>query len=119
MQVRALDISARRVPPLLPIYILAREVLPNIVRPLAVVATLRWLRHPAQAACRSLPGRAPPLAVWGLMIAEARTTCSSAVGDQDPGRRLVPPVLGINCWRRLSQILGTDRAGMSAVLGGG
>jgi peptide/nickel transport system permease protein len=55
-------------------YILVREVLPNILNPLIVVATLEMALAILLEAALSFLGLGvpPPLPSWGLMIAEAR-----------------------------------------------
>jgi peptide/nickel transport system permease protein len=115
MQVRALDyISAARAAGCSPIYILAREVLPNIVRPLAVVATLEMALAILLEAALSFLGLGvpPPLPSWGLMISEAKDYMFfSPWVIMIPGAALFLLVLGINLLGDgLSQILGTDRA---------
>jgi peptide/nickel transport system permease protein len=115
MQVRALDyISAARAAGCSPLYILSREVLPNIVRPLAVVATLEMalaILLEATLSFLSL-GVPPPLPSWGLMIAEAKDYMFfSPWVIMIPGAALFVLVLGINLLSDgLSHILGTDRA---------
>jgi peptide/nickel transport system permease protein len=75
MRVRTLDyIAAAKAAGCSPLYILAREVLPNIVRPLAVVATLEMALAILLEAALSFLGLGvpPPLPSWGLMIAEGK-----------------------------------------------
>jgi peptide/nickel transport system permease protein len=113
--VRALDyISAARAAGCSPLYILAREVLPNILRPLAVVATLEMALAILLEATLSFLGLGvpPPLPSWGLMIAEAKDYMFfSPWVIMIPGAALFLLVLGINLLGDgLSHILGTDRA---------
>src|SRR5260221_438878 len=75
MQGRALDyISAARAAGCSPLYIRAREVLPNIVRPLAAVATPEMALAILLEATLSFLGLGvpPPLPAWGLVIAAAK-----------------------------------------------
>ena len=82
MQVRPRLRRRRLVRRLLAFRILLREVLPNIASHLVVVATLEIALAILLEAALSFLGLGvpPPLPSWGLMIAEARTTCSSAHG---------------------------------------
>jgi peptide/nickel transport system permease protein len=114
-RVRRLDyISAARAAGCSPLYILAREVLPNIVRPLAVVATLEMALAILLEATLSFLGLGvpPPLPSWGLMISEAKDYMFfSPWVIMIPGAALFLFVLGINLLGDgLSHILGTDRA---------
>jgi len=75
MQVRNLDyVAAAWAAGCSRSWILAREVLPNILSPLAVVATLEMALAILLEAALSFLGLGvpPPLPSWGLMIAEAR-----------------------------------------------
>jgi peptide/nickel transport system permease protein len=75
MQIRSLDyVAAARAAGCSRAYILVREVLPNIVNPLVVVATLEMALAILLEAALSFLGLGvpPPLPSWGLMIAEAR-----------------------------------------------
>lgn len=75
MQVRTLDyVAAAWAAGCSRQWILAREVLPNILSPLAVVATLEMALAILLEAALSFLGLGvpPPLPSWGLMIAEAR-----------------------------------------------
>ncbi len=115
MQVRALDyIGAARAAGCSPLYILVREVLPNIVRPLAIVATLEMALAILLEATLSFLGLGvpPPLPSWGLMIAEAKDYMFfSPWVIMVPGAALFVLVLGINLLGDgLSRRLGTDRA---------
>jgi peptide/nickel transport system permease protein len=114
MQVRSLDyISAARAAGCSPLYILVREVLPNIVRPLAVVATLEMALAILLEATLSFLGLGvpPPLPSWGLMIAEAKDYMFfSPWVIMIPGAALFLLVMGINLLGDgLNHILGTDR----------
>ena len=74
-QVRNLDyVAAARAAGCSRGYILLREVLPNILNPLIVVATLEMALAILLEAALSFLGLGvpPPLPSWGLMIAEAR-----------------------------------------------
>jgi peptide/nickel transport system permease protein len=113
-RVRTLDyISAARAAGCSPLYILAREVLPNIVRPLAVVATLEMALAILLEATLSFLGLGvpPPLPSWGLMISEAKDYMFfSPWVIMIPGAALFLLVLGINLLGDgLSHILGRDR----------
>ena len=75
MQVRTLDyVAAAWSAGCSRAYILLREVLPNILSPLAVVATLEMALAILLEAALSFLGLGvpPPLPSWGLMIAEAK-----------------------------------------------
>jgi peptide/nickel transport system permease protein len=75
MQVRNLDyVSAAWAAGASRTYILLREVLPNIVNPLIVVATLEMALAILLEAALSFLGLGvpPPLPSWGLMIAEGK-----------------------------------------------
>ena len=75
MQVRTLDyVAAAWSAGCSRTYILLREVLPNILSPLAVVATLEMALAILLEAALSFLGLGvpPPLPSWGLMIAEAK-----------------------------------------------
>jgi peptide/nickel transport system permease protein len=75
MQVRTLDyVAAAWAAGCSRGYILLREVLPNILSPLAVVATLEMALAILLEAALSFLGLGvpPPLPSWGLMIAEAK-----------------------------------------------
>ena len=75
MQVRTLDyVAAAWSAGCSRSYILLREVLPNILSPLAVVATLEMALAILLEAALSFLGLGvpPPLPSWGLMIAEAK-----------------------------------------------
>jgi peptide/nickel transport system permease protein len=114
MRVRSLDyIAAARAAGCSPLYILLREVLPNIVRPLAVVATLEMALAILLEATLSFLGLGvpPPLPSWGLMIAEAKDYMFfSPWVIMIPGAALFVLVLGINLLGDgLNHILGTDR----------
>jgi peptide/nickel transport system permease protein len=100
MQVRTLDFvaaawSAGCSQP----YILAREILPNILSPLAVVATLEMALAILLEAALSFLGLGvpPPLPSWGLMIAEAKDYMFfSPWVIMIPGMTLFVTVFGIN-----------------------
>jgi peptide/nickel transport system permease protein len=75
MQVRTLDyVSAAWAAGCSRLWILGREVLPNILSPLAVVATLEMALAILLEAVLSFLGLGvpPPLPSWGLMIAEGK-----------------------------------------------
>ncbi len=100
MQVRNLDyVSAARAAGCSRVSIMLREVLPNIVHHLAVVATLEMaLAILLEAALSFLGLGVPaPLPSWGLMIAEAKDYMFFTPWViQIPGIALFVLVLGIN-----------------------
>jgi peptide/nickel transport system permease protein len=100
MQVRTLDyISAAWAAGCSLPYILVREVLPNIVHHLIVVATLEMALAILLEAALSFLGLGvpPPLPSWGLMIAEAKDYMYfSPWVIMVPGVALFVLVLGIN-----------------------
>ena len=115
MRVRNLDyIGAARAAGCSTSYILMREVLPNILRPLAVVATLEMALAILLEATLSFLGLGvpPPLPSWGLMISEAKDYMFfSPWVIMIPGAALFLLVLGINLLGDgLNRILGTERA---------
>ena len=80
-------------------YIVMREILPNILSPLAVVATLEMALAILLEAALSFLGLGvpPPLPSWGLMIAEAKDYMFfSAWVIMVPGLSLFTLVFGIN-----------------------
>jgi peptide/nickel transport system permease protein len=99
-QVRNLDyVAAARAAGCSRSYILLREVLPNILNPLIVVATLEMALAILLEAALSFLGLGvpPPLPSWGLMIAEARDYMFfQAWVIVIPGLALLVFVLGIN-----------------------
>jgi peptide/nickel transport system permease protein len=99
-QVRNLDyVAAARAAGCSRAYILLREVLPNILNPLIVVATLEMALAILLEAALSFLGLGvpPPLPSWGLMIAEARDYMFfQAWVIVIPGVALLVFVLGIN-----------------------
>lgn len=99
-QVRNLDyVAAARAAGCSRGYILVREVLPNILNPLIVVATLEMALAILLEAALSFLGLGvpPPLPSWGLMIAEARDYMFfQAWVIVIPGLALLVFVLGIN-----------------------
>jgi peptide/nickel transport system permease protein len=99
-QVRNLDyVAAARAAGCSRAYILLREVLPNILNPLIVVATLEVALAILLEAALSFLGLGvpPPLPSWGLMIAEARDYMFfQAWVIVIPGMALLVFVLGIN-----------------------
>jgi peptide/nickel transport system permease protein len=99
-QVRNLDyVAAARAAGCSRGYILMREVLPNILNPLIVVATLEMALAILLEAALSFLGLGvpPPLPSWGLMIAEARDYMFfQAWVIVIPGLALLVFVLGIN-----------------------
>jgi peptide/nickel transport system permease protein len=100
MQVRNLDyIAAARAAGASRAHILLREVLPNIVHHLVVVATLEMALAILLEAALSFLGLGvpPPLPSWGLMIAEAKEYMFfSPWVIMIPGAALFVLVLGIN-----------------------
>ncbi len=100
MQVRNLDyIAAAQAAGASRSYILLREVLPNIVQHLVVVATLEMALAILLEAALSFLGLGvpPPLPSWGLMIAEGKEYMFfSPWVIVIPGIALVVLVLGIN-----------------------
>ena len=100
MQVRTLDyIAAAWAAGCSRSYILVREVLPNIVHHLIVVATLEMALAILLEAALSFLGLGvpPPLPSWGLMIAEAKDYMYfSPWVIMVPGVTLFVLVLGIN-----------------------
>ena len=100
MQVRTLDfVSAAWSAGCSWTHILTREVLPNILSPLAVVATLEMALAILLEAALSFLGLGvpPPLPSWGLMIAEAKDYMFfSPWVIVIPGVALFVLVLGIN-----------------------
>ena len=114
MQIRTLDyISAARAAGCSTLYILTREVLPNIASHLAVVATLEMALAILLEATLSFLGLGvpPPLPSWGLMIAQAKDYMFfSPWVVMIPGAALFVLVLGINLLGDgLNRMLGTDR----------
>jgi peptide/nickel transport system permease protein len=99
-QVRNLDyVAAARAAGCSRGYILLREVLPNILNPLIVVATLEMALAILLEAALSFLGLGvpPPLPSWGLMIAEARDYMFFQPWViVIPGLALLVFVLGIN-----------------------
>ncbi len=80
-------------------YIVMREILPNILSPLAVVATLEMALAILLEAALSFLGLGvpPPLPSWGLMIAEGKDYMFfSAWVIMVPGLSLFALVFGIN-----------------------
>ena len=100
MQVRNLDyIAAARAAGASRRHIVLREVLPNIVTPLIVVATLEMALAILLEAALSFLGLGvpPPLPSWGLMIAEGKDYMFfSPWVIMIPGIALFVLVLGIN-----------------------
>jgi len=100
MQVRNLDyIAAARAAGASRLHIVLREVLPNIVTPLIVVATLEMALAILLEAALSFLGLGvpPPLPSWGLMIAEGKDYMFfSPWVIMIPGVALFVLVLGIN-----------------------
>ncbi len=100
MQIRNLDyIAAARCAGASTPHLLFREVLPNIVSPLAVVATLEAALAILLEATLSFLGLGvpPPLPSWGLMIAEGKDYMFfSPWVIMIPGVTLFTFVLGIN-----------------------
>ncbi len=114
MQVRNLDyIAAARAAGASRAHILLREVLPNILTPLIVVATLEMALAILLEAALSFLGLGvpPPLPSWGLMIAEGKDYMFfSPWVIMVPGVALFVLVLGINLvGDGLRDLLGTGR----------
>lgn len=114
MQVRNLDyIAAAQAAGASRCHILLREVLPNILTPLAVVATLEAALAILLEAALSFLGLGvpPPLPSWGLMIAEGKDYMFfSPWVIMIPGIALFVLVLGINLLGDgLRDLLGTGR----------
>jgi peptide/nickel transport system permease protein len=115
MQVRNLDyIAAARAAGASRVHIVLREVLPNILTPLVVVATLEMALAILLEAALSFLGLGvpPPLPSWGLMIAEGKDYMFfSPWVIMIPGVALFVLVLGINLLGDgLRDLLGTGRA---------
>jgi peptide/nickel transport system permease protein len=115
MQLRTLDyVSAAWAAGCSRSYILLREVLPNIVHHLVVVATLEMALAILLEAALSFLGLGvpPPLPSWGLMIAEAKDYMFfSPWVIMVPGVALFVLVLGINLLGDgLRDMLGAGRA---------
>ena len=93
MQVRNLDyIAAAQAAGASRVHIVLREVLPNILTHLVVVATLEMALAILLEAALSFLGLGvpPPLPSWGLMIAEGKDYMFfSPVGDHDSRRGAV------------------------------
>src|SRR5262249_35561320 len=101
LQIRSLDyVAAARAAGCSNAYILTREILPNILNPLVVVATLEMALAILLEAALSFLGLGvppPPLPSWGLMIAEAKDYMFfQAWVIVIPGTALLVLVLGIN-----------------------
>ena len=114
MQVRNLDyIAAARAAGASRARIMLREVLPNILTPLIVVATLEMALAILLEAALSFLGLGvpPPLPSWGLMIAEGKDYMFfSPWVIMVPGVALFVLVLGINLLGDgLRDLLGTGR----------
>jgi peptide/nickel transport system permease protein len=114
MQVRNLDyIAAARAAGASRSHIMLREVLPNILTPLIVVATLEMALAILLEAALSFLGLGvpPPLPSWGLMIAEGKDYMFfSPWVIMIPGVALFVLVLGINLLGDgLRDLLGTGR----------
>jgi peptide/nickel transport system permease protein len=114
MQVRTLDyIAAARAAGASRRHILLREVLPNIMTHLVVVATLEMALAILLEAALSFLGLGvpPPLPSWGLMIAEGKDYMFfSPWVIMIPGVALFVLVLGINLLGDgLGDLLGTGR----------
>jgi len=114
MQVRNLDyIAAAQAAGASRRHILLREVLPNILTPLVVVATLEMALAILLEAALSFLGLGvpPPLPSWGLMIAEGKDYMFfSPWVIMIPGIALFVLVLGINLLGDgLRDLLGTRR----------
>jgi peptide/nickel transport system permease protein len=115
MQVRNLDyVAAAWAAGCSRAWILSREVLPNILSPLAVVATLEMALAILLEAALSFLGLGvpPPLPSWGLMIAEARDYMFFQPWViMVPGISLFVLVMGINLLGDgLRDLLGVQRA---------
>jgi peptide/nickel transport system permease protein len=115
MQVRNLDyVAAAWAAGCSRAWILSREVLPNILSPLAVVATLEMALAILLEAALSFLGLGvpPPLPSWGLMIAEARDYMFFQPWViMVPGITLFVLVMGINLLGDgLRDLLGVHRA---------
>jgi peptide/nickel transport system permease protein len=113
MQVRTLDyIAAARAAGASRPHILLREVLPNILTPLIVVATLEMALAILLEAALSFLGLGvpPPFPSWGLMIAEGKDYMFfSPWVIMVPGISLFILVLGINLMGDgLRDLLGAD-----------
>jgi len=113
-QVRNLDyVAAARAAGCTRAYILLREILPNILNPLIVVATLEMALAILLEAALSFLGLGvpPPLPSWGLMIAEGKDYMFfSPWVIMIPGIALFTLVLGINlAGDGLRNLLGTER----------
>jgi peptide/nickel transport system permease protein len=114
MQVRNLDyIAAAQAAGASRAHVLLREVLPNILTPLVVVATLEMALAILLEAALSFLGLGvpPPLPSWGLMIAEGKDYMFfSPWIIMIPGAALFILVLGINLLGDgLRDLLGTGR----------
>jgi peptide/nickel transport system permease protein len=114
MQVRNLDyIAAARAAGASRLHIVLREVLPNILTHLVVVATLEMALAILLEAALSFLGLGvpPPLPSWGLMIAEGKDYMFfSPWVIMIPGAALFVLVLGINLLGDgLRDLLGTGR----------
>ncbi len=114
MQVRNLDyIAAAQAAGASRTHIVLREVLPNILTHLVVVATLEMALAILLEAALSFLGLGvpPPLPSWGLMIAEGKDYMFfSPWVIMIPGVALFVLVLGINLWGDgLRDLLGTGR----------
>jgi peptide/nickel transport system permease protein len=114
MQVRNLDyIAAAQAAGASRAHIVLREVLPNILTPLTVVATLEMALAILLEAALSFLGLGvpPPLPSWGLMIAEGKDYMFfSPWVIMIPGMALFVLVLGINLLGDgLRDLLGTGR----------
>jgi peptide/nickel transport system permease protein len=114
MQVRNLDyIAAAQAAGASRRHILLREVLPNILTPLVVIATLEMALAILLEAALSFLGLGvpPPLPSWGLMIAEGKDYMFfSPWVIMIPGIALFVLVLGINLLGDgLRDLLGTGR----------
>lgn len=100
LQIRNLDyVAAAQAAGCSRVHILTREILPNILNPLVVVATLEMALAILLEAALSFLGLGvpPPLPSWGLMIAEARDYMFfQAWVIVIPGMALLCFVLGIN-----------------------